>query len=159
MKNLRTMLAYLAIGSSAALGCAFEMSPEPDTARESPISASPGGDSAQANPDVALYWHQRGKALINLGEAGDLGAFDQAKEALQKCIDTDPNLAECVQLMAIANRPRPGCPACAAPAATIRAPNVSTLKTLPLTLELKTPGPPSVLGSVAAESAPRSAGI
>ena len=133
MKNLRIMLAYLAIGSSAALGCAFEMSPESDTTLESPIAANQNGQSVQATPDVAIYWHQRGKAFIKQAEAGDFGALDQAKDALQKCIDKDPNLTDCFRLMAIANRPRPGCPACIAPAATIRAPSVSTLVALPLT--------------------------
>jgi hypothetical protein len=125
MTNLRIVLVCLAIGSSTALGCAFEVSPEPDTTIENPIAADQSVQTVQATPEVAIHWHQRGKAFIKQGEAGNPAVFEQAKDALQTCIDIDPKLTDCLRLMIVANRPRPECPACGEPAATIRAANVS----------------------------------
>jgi tetratricopeptide (TPR) repeat protein len=51
-------------------------------------------------PDFATYWYKRGLALVNQAEAGNKDAFEQAKEPLKKCIEKDPNLAECYYLMA-----------------------------------------------------------
>jgi tetratricopeptide (TPR) repeat protein len=50
-------------------------------------------------PDFATYWFKRGLALVNQAEAGNKDAFEQAKEPLKKCIEKDPNLAECYYLM------------------------------------------------------------
>jgi tetratricopeptide (TPR) repeat protein len=50
-------------------------------------------------PDFATYWYKRGLALVNQAEAGNKDAFEQAKEPLKKCIEKDPNLAECYFLM------------------------------------------------------------
>jgi tetratricopeptide (TPR) repeat protein len=50
-------------------------------------------------PDFATYWYKRGLALVNQAEAGNKDAFEQAKEPLKKCIEKDPNLAECYYLM------------------------------------------------------------
>jgi len=51
-------------------------------------------------PDFATYWFKRGSALVSQAEAGNKDAFEQAKEPLKKCIEKDPNLAECYFLMA-----------------------------------------------------------
>jgi tetratricopeptide (TPR) repeat protein len=51
-------------------------------------------------PDFATYWYKRGSALVSQAEAGNKDAFEQAKEPLKKCIEKDPNLAECYFLMA-----------------------------------------------------------
>jgi tetratricopeptide (TPR) repeat protein len=50
-------------------------------------------------PDFATYWYKRGLALVNQAESGNKDAFEQAKEPLKKCIEKDPNLAECYYLM------------------------------------------------------------
>ncbi len=50
-------------------------------------------------PDFATYWYKRGYALVMQAEAGNKDAFEQAKEPLKKCIEKDPNLAECYFLM------------------------------------------------------------
>jgi tetratricopeptide (TPR) repeat protein len=50
-------------------------------------------------PDYATYWYKRGLALVNQAEAGNKDAYEQAKEPLKKCIEKDPNLAECYYLM------------------------------------------------------------
>ncbi len=50
-------------------------------------------------PDFATYWYKRGSALVSQAEAGNKDAFEQAKEPLKKCIEKDPNLAECYFLM------------------------------------------------------------
>ena len=50
-------------------------------------------------PDFATYWYKRGLALVNQAEGGNKDAFEQAKDPLKKCIEKDPNLAECYYLM------------------------------------------------------------
>ena len=55
--------------------------------------------ATQVAPDFATYWYKRGLALINQAEGGNKDAFEQAKEPLKKCIEKDPNLAECYYLM------------------------------------------------------------
>lgn len=55
--------------------------------------------ATQVAPDFATYWYKRGLALINQAESGNKDAFEQAKEPLKKCIEKDPNLAECYYLM------------------------------------------------------------
>jgi tetratricopeptide (TPR) repeat protein len=55
--------------------------------------------ATQVAPDFANYWYKRGLALINQAEGGNKDAFEQAKEPLKKCIEKDPNLAECYYLM------------------------------------------------------------
>ena len=49
-------------------------------------------------PDFATYWFKRGLALVNQAEGGNKDAFEQAKEPLKKCIEKEPNLAECYYL-------------------------------------------------------------
>lgn len=55
--------------------------------------------ATQVAPDFATYWYKRGYALISQGEGGNKDAYEQAKEPLKKCIEKDPNLAECYFLM------------------------------------------------------------
>jgi tetratricopeptide (TPR) repeat protein len=55
--------------------------------------------AVQVAPDFANYWYKRGSALIMQAEAGNRDAFEQAKEPLKKCIEKDPNLAECYFLL------------------------------------------------------------
>src|SRR6185295_17011965 len=56
--------------------------------------------AVQVAPDFASYWYKRGLALNQQAENGNPDAFEQAKEPLKKCIEKDPNLAECYFLMA-----------------------------------------------------------
>ena len=56
--------------------------------------------SVQVAPDFANYWYKRGLALINQAEQGNPDAYEQAKEPLKKCIEKDPNIADCYFLMA-----------------------------------------------------------
>ena len=55
--------------------------------------------ATQVAPDFANYWYKRGAALVMQAEGGNRDAFEQAKEPLKKCIEKDPNLAECYYLM------------------------------------------------------------
>lgn len=50
-------------------------------------------------PEFATYWFKRGNALIKQAEAGNPDAYEQAKEPLKKCIEKDPNIAECYHLL------------------------------------------------------------
>ncbi len=56
--------------------------------------------AVQVAPDFANYWYKRGVALNNQAEAGNPDAYEQAKEPLKKCIEKDPNIAECYFLLA-----------------------------------------------------------
>jgi tetratricopeptide (TPR) repeat protein len=55
--------------------------------------------AVQVAPDFANYWYKRGYALVRQAEAGNPDAYNQAKEPLKKCIEKDPNIAECYNLM------------------------------------------------------------
>src|SRR3954469_13028419 len=55
--------------------------------------------AVQIAPDFANYWFKRGSALISQAEAGNPDAYEQAKEPLKKCVEKDPNLAECYFLL------------------------------------------------------------
>lgn len=55
--------------------------------------------AVQVAPDFANYWYKRGHALVMQGEGGNPDAYQQAKEPLQKCIEKDPNIAECYHLL------------------------------------------------------------
>jgi len=46
-------------------------------------------------PSFANYFERRGYALTKLAEGGNPDAWNQAKEPLKKCIETDPNRAWC----------------------------------------------------------------
>jgi tetratricopeptide (TPR) repeat protein len=51
-------------------------------------------------PDFANYWYKRGAALVKQAQGGNRDAYEQAKDPLKKCIEKDPNLAECYHQMA-----------------------------------------------------------
>ncbi|HEY4103170.1 MAG TPA: tetratricopeptide repeat protein [Polyangiaceae bacterium] len=51
--------------------------------------------AVQVAPDFANYWAARGHALIMQARAGNLDMYKQAQEPLKKCIEKDPNLADC----------------------------------------------------------------
>jgi tetratricopeptide (TPR) repeat protein len=55
--------------------------------------------AVQVAPDYANYWFKRGYALIKQAEAGNPDAYEEAKEPLKKCIERDPNLAECYHFL------------------------------------------------------------
>jgi tetratricopeptide (TPR) repeat protein len=55
--------------------------------------------ATQVAPDFANYWYKRGAALVMQAEGGNRDSFEQAKDPLKKCIEKDPNLAECYYLM------------------------------------------------------------
>lgn len=55
--------------------------------------------AVQVAPDFATYWYKRGHALVMQAEAGNPDAYEQAKEPLKKCIEKDPNIAECYHLL------------------------------------------------------------
>ena len=46
-------------------------------------------------PDFANYRYHRGLALVQLAKAGEKEKYEEAKDPFQKCIQTDPNFAEC----------------------------------------------------------------
>lgn len=50
--------------------------------------------AAQA-PEFADYAYYRGYALVRIAEGGNRDAYEDAKAPLQKCIELDPNYAEC----------------------------------------------------------------
>ena len=51
--------------------------------------------AVQVAPDFANYWGARGHALIMQARHGNLDSYKQAQEPLKKCIEKDPNLADC----------------------------------------------------------------
>jgi len=53
----------------------------------------------QIAPTYASYRFKRGYALIKQAEAGNPDAYQEAKEPLKKCIEIDPNLAECYHFL------------------------------------------------------------
>jgi len=50
-------------------------------------------------PDFANYWFKRGYALMKQAEAGNPDKYEEAKEPLKKCIEKDPNFAECYHFL------------------------------------------------------------
>ncbi len=57
--------------------------------------ASTMARAVQVAPDFADYWFKRGYALIKQAEAGNPDAYEEAKEPLKKCVEKDPNFAQC----------------------------------------------------------------
>ncbi len=57
--------------------------------------ASTMARAVQAAPEFADYWFKRGYALVKQAEGGNPDAYNEAKEPLKKCVEKDPNLAEC----------------------------------------------------------------
>jgi tetratricopeptide (TPR) repeat protein len=55
--------------------------------------------AVQVAPEFANYWFKRGFALVKAAESGNPDAYEQAKEPLKKCIEKDPNLAECYHFL------------------------------------------------------------
>jgi len=53
----------------------------------------------QVAPDFANYYFKRGLALTKQAEAGNADAWEQAKDPLKKCVEKDPNIAECYHLL------------------------------------------------------------
>ncbi|MEO8901908.1 MAG: tetratricopeptide repeat protein [Polyangiaceae bacterium] len=51
--------------------------------------------AVQVAPDFANYWGARGHALVMEARTGNMDAYKQAQEPLKKCIEKDPNLADC----------------------------------------------------------------
>ena len=51
--------------------------------------------AVQVAPDFATYWGARGHALVMEARTGNMDAYKQAQEPLKKCIEKDPNLADC----------------------------------------------------------------
>jgi tetratricopeptide (TPR) repeat protein len=50
-------------------------------------------------PDFADYWFWLGYARVRQGGRGEHAAYEKAKEPLRKCIEKDPNLAECYHFL------------------------------------------------------------
>lgn len=46
-------------------------------------------------PDFADYYYYQGYAHVKMAQAGNADAYEAAKAPLKKCIETDPNFAEC----------------------------------------------------------------
>ncbi len=56
--------------------------------------------AVQIAPEFANYFFKRGYALIKKAEAGNPDEYEQAKAPFQKCIEKDPNYAECYHFLA-----------------------------------------------------------
>jgi tetratricopeptide (TPR) repeat protein len=56
--------------------------------------------AAEQAPTFANYFFKRGFALTKLAEAGNPDRWEEAKAPLSKCIEADPNFAECYALLA-----------------------------------------------------------
>lgn len=65
--------------------------------------ASTASRAVQIAPEFANYWYKRGYAMMQLARAGDKDRYEEAKEPLKKCIEKDPNFAECYHELAEAN--------------------------------------------------------
>jgi tetratricopeptide (TPR) repeat protein len=61
--------------------------------------ASTLSKAVQMAPTFASYWEKRGFALSKQAESGRQDAWEESKEPLKKCIETDPNRAWCYQLL------------------------------------------------------------
>jgi tetratricopeptide (TPR) repeat protein len=59
--------------------------------------------AAQVAPDFANYDYKQGLALMQKAGQGNPDAYVEAKQPLQKCIQTDPNFAECYHELGSAN--------------------------------------------------------
>jgi tetratricopeptide (TPR) repeat protein len=59
--------------------------------------------AAQVAPEFANYSYRRGYALMQKAALGNPDAYEEAKQPLQKCIETDPNFAECYHELGTAN--------------------------------------------------------
>jgi len=59
--------------------------------------------ASQIAPDFANYSYKRGLALMQKAAQGNPDAYAEAKEPLQKCIEKDPNFAECYHELGTAN--------------------------------------------------------
>jgi tetratricopeptide (TPR) repeat protein len=55
--------------------------------------------ATQIAPSFANYWARRGYALMKQAEAGNPDKYEEAKEPLKKCIEKDPNFAECYHFL------------------------------------------------------------
>jgi len=55
--------------------------------------------ATQMAPQFANYWFTRGYALVKQAEAGNPDAYEEAKEPLKRCIEKDPNYAECYHFL------------------------------------------------------------
>jgi tetratricopeptide (TPR) repeat protein len=55
--------------------------------------------ATQVAPEFANYYFKRGYALVKQAEAGNKDSYEEAKEPLKKCIEKDPNLAECYHFL------------------------------------------------------------
>lgn len=51
--------------------------------------------AASQAPNFADYYYYRGYALVRIAEGGNRDSYEDAKAPLQKCIELDPNFAEC----------------------------------------------------------------
>ena len=51
--------------------------------------------AVQIAPEFANYSYKRGLALMQKAQAGNPDAYEEAKQPFQKCVETDPNYAEC----------------------------------------------------------------
>jgi tetratricopeptide (TPR) repeat protein len=58
-------------------------------------TASTLARAVQVAPDFANYWGARGHALVEQARMGNADAYKQAQEPLKKCIEKDPNIADC----------------------------------------------------------------
>jgi tetratricopeptide (TPR) repeat protein len=85
----RTLAAALV---SSAFGCGA-----PPPAPVEPVSAARSEPPPAA--DSASDWLRRGEALVKLGETGNREAFDQAREALERCVAEEPGSAPCQFLL------------------------------------------------------------
>ena len=65
--------------------------------------ASTLAHAAQIAPEFANYSYHRGYALMQKAAQGNPDAYEEAKQPLQKCIETDPNYAECYHELGTAN--------------------------------------------------------
>jgi tetratricopeptide (TPR) repeat protein len=61
--------------------------------------ASTLANAARVAPDFANYSYKRGYALVKQAEAGNPDKYNEAMEPLKKCIEKDPNLAECYHFL------------------------------------------------------------
>jgi tetratricopeptide (TPR) repeat protein len=61
--------------------------------------ASTLATAAEKAPTFANYWFKRGYALLKIAAAGKPDAYEEAKAPLQKCIEADPNYAECYHFL------------------------------------------------------------
>ncbi len=77
----------------------FKLAMARSKTREWQAMAEAAGTAAELNPSYADYHYRQAEAMMQLAVEGDRSWYARARKPLEKCIQADPNLAECHHLL------------------------------------------------------------